>query len=312
MALSISQLVAALGLTAGDLLELVQDNGGTLESRKVNLGTLKSWLQFKNNLTATADPGVNDDSAAGYEAGSKWLNTNTDEWFICSVATAGAAVWEPLSLSADDLGTAAIVNTGTGAGDVPLNSDLGTSAYADLAAGGGTVPETDRDNDFFGSVHVLGAGSRLGVGVSSPEQDLHVLNGSTAAAILCERSGGHWVRMSSGTAGSAIKFRNSGPFSFGPVASKGDTDLVDTFVVTQDKKIGFGTSSPGADVDVAGTFRCGMYTVGTLPSSPSEGVRAYATDGLKSGETAGNGTGVPVYYSNGSWRVYSNDTAVAS
>jgi hypothetical protein len=95
----------------------------------LDYATLKSWLQFKNNLTATADPGVNDDSTAGYEAGSKWLNTSTNEWFICSVATAGAAVWEPLSLSADDLGSAALVNTGTGAGDVPLNSDLGTAAY---------------------------------------------------------------------------------------------------------------------------------------------------------------------------------------
>lgn len=130
MALSISQMAAALGLTAGDLLELVQDNGGTLESRKVDLGTLKSWLQFKNNLTATADPGVNDDSTAGYEPGSKWLNTNTNEWFICSVAAAGAAVWEPLSLSADDLGSAALANTGTGPGDVPLNSHLGGAAYA--------------------------------------------------------------------------------------------------------------------------------------------------------------------------------------
>lgn len=115
-------------LSGAELVVAVQ--GG--QTVGLDYGTLKAWLQFKNNLAATTDPGVNDDSTAGYEPGSKWLNTNTDEWFICSLATAGAAVWEPLSLSADDLGSAALVNTGTGAGDVPLNSDLGSAAYAEF------------------------------------------------------------------------------------------------------------------------------------------------------------------------------------
>jgi len=43
-----------------------------------------------------------------------------------------------------------------------------------------------------------------------------------------------------------------------------------------------------------------------------EGAVAYATNGLKVGETTGSGTGVPVYYSNGHWRVYSTDLAVAA
>lgn len=112
MALSISQLAAALGLTASDLLELVQDNGGTLESRKVDLGTLKSWLLFKNNLNATTGPAANDDSTAGYEAGSRWLNNAVSPkvWWICTDATAGAAVWDVLSLSADELGGMAVVD----------------------------------------------------------------------------------------------------------------------------------------------------------------------------------------------------------
>jgi hypothetical protein len=52
-------------------------------------------------------------------------------------------------------------------------------------------------------------------------------------------------------------------------------------------------------------------TVSELPSG-SEGWQAYATDGLKVGEISGSGTGVPVYYSNGSWRVYSTDQPVSS
>src|SRR5208337_748110 len=53
------------------------------------------------------------------------------------------------------------------------------------------------------------------------------------------------------------------------------------------------------------------YTTALLPPGVP-GQMAYATDGLKVGETTGHGTGVPVYYSNGVWRVYSTDAAVQS
>lgn len=54
-----------------------------------------------------------------------------------------------------------------------------------------------------------------------------------------------------------------------------------------------------------------QYTVATLPSGV-EGWTAYATDGRKVGEGAGTGTGVPIYYSSGNWRVYSTDAPVAA
>jgi hypothetical protein len=54
------------------------------------------------------------------------------------------------------------------------------------------------------------------------------------------------------------------------------------------------------------------YTVATLPASPAAGSTAYASNGRKVGEGAGSGTGVPVYFSNGSWRVSSTDVAVTS
>jgi hypothetical protein len=51
------------------------------------------------------------------------------------------------------------------------------------------------------------------------------------------------------------------------------------------------------------------FTVASLPSG-LEGDQSYATNGRKIGEGVGSGTGVPVYFSNGSWRVYSTDAAV--
>jgi hypothetical protein len=58
----------------------------------------------------------------------------------------------------------------------------------------------------------------------------------------------------------------------------------------------------------------GSYTVANLPSSPvpTEGTIAFASNGRKAGELAGQGTGVPVYFSHGAWRVFSTDVAVAS
>jgi hypothetical protein len=51
------------------------------------------------------------------------------------------------------------------------------------------------------------------------------------------------------------------------------------------------------------------FTVAGLPAG-LEGQYAYATDGRKVGEGVGAGTGVPIYFSNTLWRVFSTDTVV--
>ncbi len=53
----------------------------------------------------------------------------------------------------------------------------------------------------------------------------------------------------------------------------------------------------------------GSFAVAALPAGTT-GNTAYATNGRKVGEGAGAGTGVPVYFSAGQWRVYSTDTQV--
>ena len=61
-----------------------------------------------------------------------------------------------------------------------------------------------------------------------------------------------------------------------------------------------------------GPGNLGNFTVAALPSTSTIGQMAFATNGRKVGEAAGAGTGVPVYWSNGAWRVYSTDAAVTS
>jgi len=81
--------------------------------------------------------------------------------------------------------------------------------------------------------------------------------------------------------------------------------------------IGNGTAGNKSGIlSLAVKINAGGFTVATLPSTAAtgmvEGATSYATNGRKIGELAGSGTGVPVYFSNGSWRVFSTDAAVAS
>jgi hypothetical protein len=59
-----------------------------------------------------------------------------------------------------------------------------------------------------------------------------------------------------------------------------------------------------------GNGNLGNFSVADLPTAPLEGQLAYATNGRKVGEPMAGGTGVPIYYSNGAWRVFSTDTTV--
>lgn len=88
----------------------------------------------KNNLSATSDPTVNDDSDAGYEALSRWINTSTGEVWLCVDPAVGAANWQTATLTLDELGSAALLDSGTGSAQVPQNSDLGSAAVEDSTA----------------------------------------------------------------------------------------------------------------------------------------------------------------------------------
>lgn len=61
-----------------------------------------------------------------------------------------------------------------------------------------------------------------------------------------------------------------------------------------------------------GNGNLGNFTVVNLPTTPAQGQEAYAINGRKVGEGAGAGSGVPVYYSNGAWRVFSTDAPVSA
>jgi hypothetical protein len=57
-----------------------------------------NWANTANNLTATVNPTVNDDIDGGYKVGSRWLNTVSGDFFVCTDNSDGAAVWDQTNL----------------------------------------------------------------------------------------------------------------------------------------------------------------------------------------------------------------------
>jgi hypothetical protein len=102
-----------------------------------------------NKFDATRDPTANDDTNAGFDAGSNWLNVSSKEAFKCINSAVGSAVWVTTTLTLDDLGTAAAQNIGTGAGQIPILDENGDFPSVSLAvdAADDMQPVTKRQLD---------------------------------------------------------------------------------------------------------------------------------------------------------------------
>lgn len=83
----LQELFAAVGHTHAHFTDT--SNPHSVTKAQVGLGNVANVLC---NLTGTAAPGVNDDSAAGYSVGSWWFYNN--KYYDCLDATSGAAVWQ--------------------------------------------------------------------------------------------------------------------------------------------------------------------------------------------------------------------------
>lgn len=64
-----------------------------------------------NNFTAVVAPTVSDDAGSGYSVGSRWVDTVSDESYICVDAANGAAVWVNSTLTSDELGPLSVLAT---------------------------------------------------------------------------------------------------------------------------------------------------------------------------------------------------------
>lgn len=76
-------------------LSPIADSDFSANGRMVRTGA-GSYATVLDNLSATTDPGVGDDTNDGYAPGSIWVNTTTPAAFICISASAGAADWNQI------------------------------------------------------------------------------------------------------------------------------------------------------------------------------------------------------------------------
>lgn len=117
-----NQLQAAFAASTGH-----SHDGTTGNAPLINLATsVSGYLPAANggsgglnNFSATANPTITNDTGSGYAVGSVWINTSTDECFVCTDATAGAAIWQktvfvyanaikPAATNTVDLGTSSL------------------------------------------------------------------------------------------------------------------------------------------------------------------------------------------------------------
>jgi hypothetical protein len=66
----------------------------------------------------------------------------------------------------------------------------------------------------------------VGIGTTSPLQELHILASIDAADLIIERSSGKWGRLIAGTLGAGFYFKSDGRFTFSPAADLSITSSI--------------------------------------------------------------------------------------
>ena len=94
----------------------------------ITASDLLSWVgSAQNNLVGMARPGPTNDSSEGYSAGSVWIDTTSDQGYVCLSATEGAAVWGNTTSVARETGliSGGLLSAGANTGEYTLSAGVG-------------------------------------------------------------------------------------------------------------------------------------------------------------------------------------------
>lgn len=150
---------------------------------------------------------VNDDSAAGYSRGSRWYRSGN--FYICTDATIGAAVWEQMDVTSADLGalaTLSSVNNSNWSGDDLEIVNGGTGASS--AAAARTNLQVYSRSEVYTKAEVDAAVSAAGVGaiVARGQFDSRTSSTSYSNNLSFSRSSAGSVVVTFGTARADVNY----------------------------------------------------------------------------------------------------------
>ena len=74
-------------------------SGGPTGGDTITRNSANTAWQVRRDTITNVDPSASDDSTQGYVIGSRWINTGTNDEFVCVSAVAAAAVWVQTSPS---------------------------------------------------------------------------------------------------------------------------------------------------------------------------------------------------------------------
>ncbi len=137
--------------------------------------TVDRWKRVRNNLTATTNPTVNDDSGDGYDIASFWYNETTEVLYFCADPTLTAAVWKVWTLDLNKISVDTVdptvnddIDDGYGVNSLWFNTtdetvfacfdaSSGAAVWTQIGGGGGVlnnftsnVNPTTSDDDTLG------------------------------------------------------------------------------------------------------------------------------------------------------------------
>lgn len=135
----------------------IATNAADIATNAADIVTLQASV-VTNNLSATANPTIDDDSDDGYSVGSLWVNVTDDKAFIALDITVGAAIWKRL-------GSIMFKTVLTGQLDFS-SSNVTDSSYVEFIADTGS--EIIRKIEFF---YPDGDAMILAVGAAASEVD---------------------------------------------------------------------------------------------------------------------------------------------
>lgn len=100
---------------------------------------------------AAVDPTALDDVDDGYRVGSRWINTVSDDEFVCLDNTAGIAIWTSTTTGGGGGGSIAVKDEGTTiVGSATALNFIGSNVVV-TSGGGGQANVTITGNSYFPS-----------------------------------------------------------------------------------------------------------------------------------------------------------------